>query len=98
MTIEPSEGKYDYIVVGSGAGGGPLAANLATRGFRVLLIEAGGGPESYHYQVPSFHALASEDAEMAWNFFVHHYDTDEKRDPKYREEHDGIFYPRAGTL
>ena len=98
MTIEPSEGKYDYIVVGSGAGGGPLAANLATRGFRVLLIEAGGGPESYHYQVPSFHALASEDAEMAWNFFVHHYDANENRDPKYRQEHDGVFYPRAGTL
>jgi len=24
---------YDYIVVGSGAGGGPLAANLAAAGF-----------------------------------------------------------------
>ena len=35
---------------------------------------------------------------MAWNFFVHHYDTDEKRDPKYREEHGGVLYPRAGTL
>jgi choline dehydrogenase len=35
---------------------------------------------------------------MAWNYFVHHYDTDEKRDPKYREEHGGVLYPRAGTL
>lgn len=35
---------------------------------------------------------------MAWNFFVHHYDTDEKRDPKYREGHGGVLYPRAGTL
>lgn len=35
---------------------------------------------------------------MAWNFFVHHYDTDEKRDPKYREERGGVLYPRAGTL
>ncbi len=35
---------------------------------------------------------------MAWNFFVHHYDTDEKRDPKYREEQGGVLYPRAGTL
>jgi len=35
---------YDYIVVGSGAGGGPLAANLARNGFRVLLVEAGDDP------------------------------------------------------
>ena len=54
----------------------------------MLLIEAGSAPESYNYQVPSFHAYSTEDKEMAWNFFVHHYDTDEGR----------IFYPRAGTL
>ena len=89
---------YDYIVVGSGAGGGPLAANLTTRGFRVLLIEAGGSPESYNYQVPCFHPHASEDVDMAWNFFVHHYDKDEDRDPKYREKQGGVLYPRAGTL
>lgn len=36
---------FDYIVIGSGAGGGPVAANLARegarQGFTVLLIEAG---------------------------------------------------------
>ena len=89
---------YDYIVIGSGAGGGPLAANLATRGFRVLLIEAGAAPESYNYQVPCFHAHATEEEEMAWNFFVHHYDENEQRDPKYREKQGGVLYPRAGTL
>lgn len=35
---------------------------------------------------------------MAWNFFVHHYDENESRDPKYRKEHGGVLYPRAGTL
>ena len=79
--MDTAEEPYDYIVVGSGAGGGPLAANLAARGFRVLLIEAGAAPESYHYQVPCFHALSTEDKEMAWNFFIHHYDRDETRDP-----------------
>jgi hypothetical protein len=78
LSIETSE-TYDYIVVGSGAGGGPLAANLVVQGYRVLLIEAGSDPESYHYQVPSFHALSTEDEEMAWKFFVHHYDTGEQR-------------------
>ena len=63
-----------------------------------MLIEAGSDPESYNYQVPCFHTLSTEEKEMAWNFFVHHYDSDEKRDPKYREEHDGVLYPRAGTL
>jgi choline dehydrogenase len=96
--IETSAEPYDYIVIGSGAGGGPLAANLAMRGFRVLLIEAGSAPESHNYQVPCFHALSSEEKDMAWNFFVHHYDQNEQRDPKYREQPGGVLYPRAGTL
>jgi len=32
---------YEYIVVGSGPGGGPLASNLARAGHTVLLLEAG---------------------------------------------------------
>jgi choline dehydrogenase len=85
-------------VVGSGAGGGPLAANLALRGFRVLLIEAGSDPESYNYQVPCFHAMASEEKDMAWNFFVRHYDKDPERDKEKYVKDKGILYPRAGTL
>jgi len=32
---------YEYVVVGSGAGGGPLASRLARAGRKVLLLEAG---------------------------------------------------------
>jgi choline dehydrogenase len=35
---------------------------------------------------------------MAWNFFVHHYGSDETRDPKYHAAQGGVLYPRAGTL
>ncbi len=40
------QGEWDYVVVGSGAGGGTLAARLAERGMRVFLIEAGGDPRA----------------------------------------------------
>lgn len=99
--------KYDYIVVGSGAGGGPLAARLAEAGRTVLLLEAGGDPLQLagarlpeDYQVPAFHAFASENPALKWDFFVRHYSDDErqKKDPKFSADRDGVLYPRAGTL
>jgi choline dehydrogenase len=95
--VEDSADEYEFIVVGSGAGGGPLAANLAKGGYRVMLIEAGSDSCTLLYQVPCFHALASEEKAMSWDYFVHHYDQDEQRDSKYVPGK-GIFYPRAGTL
>jgi choline dehydrogenase len=94
------QAEVDYIVVGSGAGGGPLAGNLAKAGYRVMLFEAGGEDENYHYQVPCFHGLATEDECYAWDYFVRHYSDDDKQkaDSKYVPEKDGVFYPRAGTL
>lgn len=91
--------EFEYIVVGSGAGGGPLAANLAEAGHTVLLLEAGTFSGD-NYQVPAFHPAASEEDDMTWAFFVRHYEDQEQqeRDSKFVEEENGVFYPRGATL
>lgn len=100
-------GEYEYVVVGSGAGGGTLAARLAEAGRSVLLLEAGDDPLTSpgarlpeDYQVPAFHAFASENPLMKWDFFVRHYSDEDRqmKDSKYTAERRGVLYPRAGTL
>jgi choline dehydrogenase len=68
----PKNGSdYEYIVVGSGAGGGTLAARLALNGIKVLLIEAGDDQgENINQQVPVFHAWSTEDHSMSWDYYV----------------------------
>jgi choline dehydrogenase len=94
----PQTADYDFIIVGSGAGGGPLAANLAKGGFRVLVLEAGGWDEPETSQVPAFHPHASEDPAISWEFFVKHYAQPRQTDWKWDAARNGIFYPRAATV
>lgn len=90
----PSDYDADYIVVGSGAGGGTVAARLAESGFQVLLLEAGGDPRTSigatpqtpgvnslpdDYDVPAFHALSTENDGIRWDFFVRHFDDQGKQ-------------------
>ena len=100
MAAQPQ--SFDFIVVGSGAGGGVLASRLARndKGLRVLLIDAGSDPRTYnHYQVPAFHALATEDPGLRWDYFVEHFSDPDlaAKDEKYAPGK-GIFYPRASAV
>lgn len=92
--------SFDYLVIGSGAGGGPVAVRLAEAGYTVGLIEAGGSPEQDWFNVPVLHPFASEHPDISWEFFPRHYEDEarSRRDPKYRPDLGGVFYPRAATL
>jgi choline dehydrogenase-like flavoprotein len=55
MISEANEGRpYDYIVVGTGAAGSVLAAELSASGAQVLVIESGG-----HDDAPTIRIQAS---------------------------------------
>jgi choline dehydrogenase len=100
MSADELDKKYDFIVVGSGAGGGPVAVRLAEAGYSVLILEAGDKKEPDDYKVPAWHARSSENNELAWKFYVHHSadPEQEKRDKTNYIRGKGFFYPRAGTL
>ena len=87
---------YEYVIVGSGPGGSPLAARLALAGYKVLLIDAGGDyGNATVLQVPALHPFASEFTPITWDFFVHHYSDleQQKKDSKMTYElPDGNYY------
>src|SRR2546423_11490971 len=81
----------DFIVVGAGAGGAPLAARLAERGYVVLVTEMGPkqpakpqGSVTENTEVPLLHPEVTEDSRHSLRFFVQHFNTDpaDSLDPK----------------
>jgi choline dehydrogenase len=105
--------EFDYIIVGSGAGGGTVAARLAEAGRTVLLLEAGGDPRRLSgsnddqpginrlpddYDVPAFNGFASENDAMRWDFFVRHYESEELQQRDPKYRRDYHGVPVNGIL
>ncbi|KUJ17750.1 alcohol oxidase [Mollisia scopiformis] len=80
---------YDYIVVGSGPGGAPVAVNLAKAGASVLLLEAGDdqGATNLHVKIPTaaWASMANNDPLLRWDFFVKYHS-----DPAVQARYHGL--------
>lgn len=92
--------QYEYVIVGSGAGGGPLACRLARNGHKVLLIEAGddqGG--NVNVSVPGYQAVVTQDPKLRWDMFVNHYQDQNRamQDPKYTWQTGGPYDYHVGV-
>ncbi|KAF1838604.1 alcohol oxidase [Decorospora gaudefroyi] len=80
-SLANDDNTYDYIVTGSGPGGGTIATNLARAGHSVLLVEAGSDATSdIRTQILSLNDFGNPN--VAWHFFVRHSD-DEERTKRY---------------
>jgi choline dehydrogenase len=98
---ETGREEFEYIVVGTGAGGGPVAANLAKAGKRVLVLEAGGdgnNPRSlFKYAVPGSNPRL--DPELGWSYWVN----SRAKEPDRQRQHfyvpgKGLYYPRGTSI
>ena len=100
-TIVDDPDKFQYIIVGAGAGGGPLAVRLAKRGFDVLLLDAGGDELPQSAAVPAFHAYSTEDPAISWDYIVKHRDKVPQLDipgVETTKDQSSIWYPRASGI
>ncbi|KAK6988578.1 hypothetical protein R3P38DRAFT_2454724, partial [Favolaschia claudopus] len=84
---------YDYIVVGAGAGGGPVAARLAENGFSVLLVET-GEDESGNVNTTSLFAAfsAMDDPKIDLDYRIKEYPAN------FPVQRNDQWYPRSAGI
>lgn len=110
-TAPTADAEYDYVIIGSGPGGGVLGTNLAKAGHSVFLIEAGDTSPG--------RGFGAYTPTVTWDFFVNHYPKGDERNNLYSHltwktpegrywvgnsgapagsELLGVYYPRGATL
>ncbi|KAF7323320.1 Choline dehydrogenase [Mycena chlorophos] len=83
------EDVFDFIVVGAGAVGGPLAARLVENGYSVFLVDAGSNATGYNSTLPAYWPRATEDLATSLGYNITEYSTPGSR---------VAWYPRASAL
>lgn len=85
MSTTSTNNAYDYIIVGGGTAGCPLAATLS-QNFSVLLLERGGVP------------FTNSNVSFLKNFHITLADTSPTSASQYFKSEDGVLNARARVL
>ncbi|KAK7047393.1 hypothetical protein VNI00_006624 [Paramarasmius palmivorus] len=86
------DAEYDYVVVGAGAGGGPVAARLAENGYSVLVLDAGHDVHNLNSTIPLYFIRATEDPQLDLSYTLNEYP------PDFPVKKDNQWYPRSRGL
>ncbi|KAL0069216.1 hypothetical protein AAF712_003579 [Marasmius tenuissimus] len=89
LCSQETDAEYDFVVVGAGAGGGPVAARLAESGYSVLLLDSGHDAKNLNTTVPLYFIRAPEDPQIELNYTLSEYP------PDFRVQNNDQWYPRA---
>ncbi|KAJ7340809.1 hypothetical protein DFH08DRAFT_1012999 [Mycena albidolilacea] len=87
-----SDADFDFVVVGAGVGGGPIAARLAESGFSVLVVDAGHDVVNVDTTIPFYFFRAVGDPQLELNYTYAEYS------PGAKFPRDDSWYPRAQAI
>ncbi|KAJ3843490.1 alcohol oxidase [Lentinula raphanica] len=84
---DTSNSTFDYVVVGAGAGGGPLAKSVL-----ILVVDAGHDALNINTTIPLYFIRAIEDLQTELNYTLDEYP------PGFQFQKNDAWYPRARAV
>ncbi len=88
MTLEQNK-SYDYIVVGAGSAGCAVAGRLGEKGYKVLLLEAGGRDSNPWIHIPLGYSKLYDNPSVNWCY---------ESQPEPNLNNRRLFQPRGKVL